>query len=397
VTVRRIWIVAILLALLNWLLSHQSYAPPVYLEPILYIVALYFVVFLLGPLVRRVARRIHPPSVRGGSALLGSAVGSGIGSMIARGFVGSVSVGAVRRSLGEIATDALAMGPPAELGPQSVLEAGSITKGVTALLLADLVVCGAVALEDPVSRYLPLPDLENVTLDHLATHRSGQPRMPRSWRNLLGESYKNWNTERLLESIEPSMPTEQPRYSNLGFALLGQALAAASGVEYEELARNRILQELGMEATDFGSPTSMSGRDWMGMPTPSWSAPAFNPAGGLRTTVVDLSRLVASLLDAPAGPLGEAWMLATQPRAQMSRPDQNAAFHGQKIGLGWLINPYGTVWHNGGTYGFHSWVGANPGVGTGLAVLAPSNCHFVSGRFYSASLATMTTWTGTKW
>jgi serine-type D-Ala-D-Ala carboxypeptidase/endopeptidase len=393
--VRRIWVVVIVLALLDTLLSRQSYAPPAYLETILYFLALYCVVVLVGPLARRLARRIHPPSERGGSALLVSAVGSGIGSLVSKGFVRSVAVGAIRQSVGEVSTDALAMGPPEELGPRSVLEAGSITKGVTALLLADLVISGVVALDDPVSEYLPLPDLENVTLEHLATHRSGQPRMPRSWKNLLGESYKNWNLERLLGSIRPSMPTEQPRYSNLGFSLLGQALAAACGVEYEELVRDRILRRLGMEASGFDSPASVSGRDWMGMPAPSWRAPAFASAGGLKTTAFDLTRLVASLLDAPAGPLGEAWMLATQPRAQFSRPDQNAAFHGQKIGLGWLVNPYGTVWHNGGTYGFHSWVGANPRLSTGLAILAPSNCQFVSGRFYSASLATMTTWTDT--
>lgn len=393
--VRRIWGVVIALALLVTLLSRQSYAPPVYVETILYVLALYFVVVLIGPLARRVARRVHPPSMQGGSALLVSAVSSGIGSLVSRGFVRSIAVGAIRRSDGEVSTDALAMGPPEELGSHSVLEAGSITKGVTALLLADLVIAGVVSLEDPVSKYLPLPELEHVTLEHLATHRSGQPRMPRSWNNLLGVSYNDWDEDRLLASIRPSMPTERPRYSNLGFALLGQALAAACGVEYEELAQDRILRPLGMEASNFKSPVSVAGRDWMGMPAPPWGAPAFAPAGGLKTTVSDLTRLVTSLLGAPEGSLGEACILATQPRVQMSRPDQNPAFHGQNIGLGWLINPYGTVWHNGGTFGFHSWVGANPRLGTGLAVLAPSNCQFVSARFYSASLATMTTWTGT--
>ena len=219
--------------------------------------------------------------------------------------------------------------------------------------------------------------------------------MPRSWKKLLGDPYKKWNLEILLGSIRPSTPTQQPRYSNLGFALLGQALAAACGDEYEELAQDRILRRLGMESSDFDSPVSVSGRDWMGMPAPSWGAPPFAPAGGLKTTVSDLTRLVASLLEAPEGPLGEAWILATQPRAQMSRPDQNPAFQGQTIGLGWLVNPYGTVWHNGGTYGFHSWIGANPRCSTGLVALAPSNCQYVSGRFYSASLATMATWTDT--
>jgi CubicO group peptidase (beta-lactamase class C family) len=379
---------------LDTFLSRQSYAPPVYVEPFLYVLALYFVLVLLGPLLRRLVRKLNPPAVRGGSTVLVSAVNSGVGAMVSRGFVRSISVGAVRQSDRGPSSDALALGPPHELGPRSVLEAGSITKGITALLLADLVISGTVALEDPVSDYLSLPQLQNVTLEHLATHRSGQPKMPRSWHTLLGGSYKSWTTERLLRSVKPSTPTEQPQYSNLGFALLGHALAAACGLRYEELARNRILRPLGMEASDFDLATSVSGRDWMGLPAPSWSNWAFTPAGGLKTTVFDLTRLAASLLEAPEGPLGNAWVLATEPRANFSQR-KKGAFHEQQIGLGWLINPYGTVWHNGGTYGFHSWVGANRELRAGLAILAPSRC-LTGGMVYSASLGTMTAWATTK-
>ena len=270
-SVQRILSVAIILVLLDTFLSRQSFAPPVYVEPFLYVLALYFVLVLLGPLLRRLVRKLNPPAVRGGSTVLVSAVNSGVGAMVSRGFLRSISVGAVRQSDTGPSSDALALGPPHELGPRSVLEAGSITKGITSLLLADLVISGTVALEDPVSDYLPLPQLQDVTLEHLATHRSGQPRMPRSWHTLLGGSYKSWTTERLLRSVKPSTPTEQPQYSNLGFALLGHALAAACGLRYEELARNRILRPLGMEASDFDLATSVWGRDWMGLPAPSWS------------------------------------------------------------------------------------------------------------------------------
>jgi serine-type D-Ala-D-Ala carboxypeptidase/endopeptidase len=393
VTAWRILSVAIVLALLDTLLSRQSYAPPTYLEPLLYVIALYFVLVLLSPLTRRLIRRIRPPSVRDGSPSLISAVESGIGTMVTKGFLRSVSVGTVRWSAGTTSTDSLALGQPQQLGPRSILEVGSVTKGVTALLLADLVVSGTVALEDPVNMYLPLPDLGNVTLEDLATHRSGQPRMPKSWRTLLGESYKHWTIERLVESTRPSHVTEQPRYSNLGFALLGHALAAACGTDYAQLARDRILNPLGMEMSGFDPSSSVSGRDWMGFPVRSWRrAPAFTPAGGLKANVIDLSRLLASMLEAPEGPLGKAWVLATTPRAQYYRSNKGPAFQEQRIGLGWVVNPYGTVWHNGATYGFNAWVGANPQLGAGLVALAPSNCFVLSGTFYLSSLATLRTW-----
>src|SRR5690348_2161413 len=53
-------------------------------------------------------------------------------------------------SYGDARTD----GPP--LDAQSVFEIGSITKVFTTTVLADMVVKGRVALDDPVAKYLPL-------------------------------------------------------------------------------------------------------------------------------------------------------------------------------------------------------------------------------------------------
>lgn len=97
-SVQRILSVAIILVLLDTFLSRQSFAPPVYVEPFLYVLALYFVLVLLGPLLRRLVRKLNPPAVRGGSTVLVSAVNSGVGAMVSRGFLRSISVGAVRQS-----------------------------------------------------------------------------------------------------------------------------------------------------------------------------------------------------------------------------------------------------------------------------------------------------------
>src|SRR5688572_14927650 len=66
----------------------------------------------------------------------------------------------------------------------TVFEIGSITKVFTALLLADAVQRGEVALTDPIAKYLPadvkVPERggKKITLQDLAMHVSGLPRLP---------------------------------------------------------------------------------------------------------------------------------------------------------------------------------------------------------------------------
>ena len=66
----------------------------------------------------------------------------------------------------------------------SVFEIGSATKVFTSLVLADMVDHGEISLSDPAEKYLP-PGIKmprrggrQITLEELATHRSGLPRLP---------------------------------------------------------------------------------------------------------------------------------------------------------------------------------------------------------------------------
>ncbi len=71
-----------------------------------------------------------------------------------------------------------------QLDGDTVLEIGSITKVLTALILADMVERGEVAMSDPVAKYLPasvkVPEYQGkpITLLDLATYTSGRPNMP---------------------------------------------------------------------------------------------------------------------------------------------------------------------------------------------------------------------------
>jgi D-alanyl-D-alanine-carboxypeptidase/D-alanyl-D-alanine-endopeptidase len=80
------------------------------------------------------------------------------------------------------------------LDGNTLFEIGSVTKVFTSLLLADMVQRGEVALDDPVSKYLPsevkVPHdgKRAITLVDLATHTSGLPRMPNNFAPKKGES-----------------------------------------------------------------------------------------------------------------------------------------------------------------------------------------------------------------
>src|SRR5580692_12620448 len=56
-------------------------------------------------------------------------------------------------------------------------EIGSVTKTMTATLLASLVGDGVVALDDEIGRWLDAGPNAGITLEQLATHTSGLPRL----------------------------------------------------------------------------------------------------------------------------------------------------------------------------------------------------------------------------
>src|SRR5208282_2202122 len=78
-----------------------------------------------------------------------------------------------------IAYGHLEKGDPRPLNGDTIFELGSATKAFTSLLLADMVQRGEVALDDPVTKYLPpgvkMPERNgrSITLVDLATHTSG--------------------------------------------------------------------------------------------------------------------------------------------------------------------------------------------------------------------------------
>jgi D-alanyl-D-alanine-carboxypeptidase/D-alanyl-D-alanine-endopeptidase len=267
------------------------------------------------------------------------------------------------------------------LDMDSVYEIGSITKVFTALLLADMVQRKEVALDDPVASLLPgakIPEKgKPITLLDLATYTSGLPRMPSNFHSRDSKNpYADYSAEQMMEflasyelKVEPGAHYE---YANLGFGLLGLALATRAGKSYEALVVERICAPLGMNDTRIALTPSMRARavqahDANLFPTPYWDFQAsFAGAGALRSTANDLCAFVEAASGLRESPLKEAFalMLATQRPAYKPTPD---------AGLGWFVSHgklFDIAWKDGGTGGTCSFIGFAPQRRRGAVLLS---------------------------
>lgn len=240
-------------------------------------------------------------------------------------------------------------------------EIGSVSKAITGLLLADSIRRGEVKLDQQVGTLLPLGDAEvaTATLEDLATHHSGLPRTPTkplaAARSLLaslnaGNPYPYDVDELISQAKADAGGRGEPAYSNVGGALLGQALARKAGKSYPDLLRERILQPLDMQETHVPSTEAQAppeGYSSGGRKEAPWIQDGYAPAGGIVSSAGDLSLLVQSLLRGTG-------VDALAPRRDYEE--------GERIGLFWVTSPLtGTdrkmIWHNGGTGGYRSFVG----------------------------------------
>ncbi len=254
--------------------------------------------------------------------------------------------------------------------PDTVFEIGSVTKVFTALALAQMVDAGEVTLDQPVASIIAGAP-QTITLEALATHTAGLPRMPANFSPAdMHDPYADYGADRLTAELANVTLTGAGHYasSNLGAGLLGHALATKAGVTYQELIVSRIGWALEMPDT-FVVPTGEAfarmaeGHDAALQRTRAWRWDVLAGAGALRSTVNDMVHFVRAQLEPPEA-LAQAIALTHQARHPL---DEGG---GGQIGLGWHITAGGTRWHNGETEGFHSFIGFDPARRIGVVVLA---------------------------
>jgi CubicO group peptidase (beta-lactamase class C family) len=263
----------------------------------------------------------------------------------------------------------------------TVFEIGSVTKVFTSLILADMIEKGEVKPDDPVSKFLPatvkVPSRNGreITLLDLSMQVSGLPRLPDNLKPAdPANPYADYDASKLYDFLSRYTLTRDPgekyEYSNLAVGLLGHALALKAGMSYEELLRRRIFDPLGMSGTSITLSEAQKkrlapGYDGGLKPVKNWDFAVLAGCGAVRSTVNDMLKFVAANLELTDTPLKFAVRRMRAVTKGIGAPDL-------EIGMAWhVFTKFDTRiwWHNGGTYGYRSFVGFNPAKKEGVVLL----------------------------
>jgi CubicO group peptidase (beta-lactamase class C family) len=317
-----------------------------------------------------------PPAAGPDRALLQEAVGA------RQTRAGMVAVTVDRRGARMISHGSTGVASLAMDG-DTVFEIGSITKVMTALLLADMVGRREVSFDDPVAMYLPSPTTLGVrgrpiTLLDLASYSSGLPKMPDNmppgWQKS-PNPLAGYTPDGLYAFLSGHTPRYEPgthyEYSNLGFGLLGLALARRAGKSYEELLVERVCNPLRMDHTRITLPPQLRARvpqgHNLGMePAQLLDMPALQGAGAVRGTANDLVAFLKASMGLERTPLKGAFARLLETRSATPLAGTDAA-------LGWFIssnNGDQIVWKTGATSGYGAFVGFSTRSRRGAIVLS---------------------------
>jgi CubicO group peptidase (beta-lactamase class C family) len=264
---------------------------------------------------------------------------------------------------------------------RTLFEIGSMSKVFTALILADMVGHGEVALDDPAEKYLPagahMPQRggKQITLRDLATHMSGLPRLPDNMPfGNPDDPYADYDEKLLLDFLGHHTLTREIgsrfEYSNLGFGLLGYLLARVAHTDYATLVAKRITGPLGMRDTVIllsGEQKARfaQGHDAFMRPAAPWTLPTLAGAGAIRSTAADMLKFLGAALD-PKSPIAPAMKVALADRRSLGRP-------GTDIGLAWMVSQPApgreTLFHDGGTGGYRTAMALEPAKRRAVVVL----------------------------
>jgi CubicO group peptidase (beta-lactamase class C family) len=263
--------------------------------------------------------------------------------------------------------------------PKSLFEIGSISKTFTSMALSSMVNEGKVKLKDPVQKYLPaevkLPTRNGqvITLESLANHTSGLPRLPNNmpFSDPL-DPYADYTVEMMYEFLKSYELTqdigEKVDYSNLAVGLLGHVLGLIDNKTYQQVITDRVLKPLNMQDTFVDVPAShmkllSDGHDASLNKAKHWQLPTLAGAGAIKSNITDMALYLKANLNQK--PLGDVIALT-------HKLTTNAKAQGASVGLAWFISEHKNgayLWHNGGTGGFRSFMGFDQKNKKGIVIL----------------------------
>lgn len=255
---------------------------------------------------------------------------------------------------------------------------GSITKTLVAVLVMRCRDLGELSLDDALGRFVPESGYADATLRSLLSHTSGMQSEPvGSW----WERSPGVDFSRLSAANDGSGsiagPGEYHHYSNLGYALLGEAVSRIRGASWWDVVRDELLLPLGMDRTSYHPEAPHADGHSVGHFTgtltrePHHDTGAMAPAGQAWSTINDLAPWAAFLA------AGHPDILSAQTLREMAEPPPASPEYA--LGLRVLADGNRTlVGHTGSMPGFLASLFADPQTGDGAVLLANATTGLVT-------------------
>jgi CubicO group peptidase (beta-lactamase class C family) len=263
--------------------------------------------------------------------------------------------------------------------PDTIFEAGSVSKQFTSAAVLLLARDGKLSLDDPARTYLPeLPDYgAPLTIRHMLTHTSGL----RDWGNVA--QIAGWprgtrvhTHDHVLDIVSRQRalnftPGTRWSYSNTGYNLAAIIVSRVSGTSFADFCRTRIFEPLGMTHTswrdDYTRVVKNRAIAYDQRPDGFHEDMPFENIhgnGGLLTTVGDLLRWNENFTTPKVGDAAFARQQQEVGHFNDGKPHEYA--------LGLMVLRYkgvAEVSHSGATAGYRSYVARYPDRHLSVAVL----------------------------
>ncbi len=268
--------------------------------------------------------------------------------------------------------------------PEMLFEIGSIGKSFTSIALLQLREEGQLDLHEPVTRYLPWFEVQSehepITPHHLMSHTASITMGP----EFPGEArYEVWA---LRETEATAPPGTYYHYSDAGYKTLGVVLEDLLGQPYGDIIQARILDPLGMIATEPIITNETRKRLAVGyegfyddrpLPRGRPLAPATwlehaEGAGSIASTPADMATYLRMLMNRGQGPRGrilseESFDLMSQ-RVIKAEEEGEGSFYGYGLGIR-ESDGHTYIGHGGGMVGYYSYILVDMDDGLGVVVL----------------------------
>ena len=278
-------------------------------------------------------------------------------------------------------------------GVRTIYRTGSISKSMTAVLLADLVEDGIVTLDDALVDHLPEAEglagapagMAPITFRQMASHTAGLIREPELEGAAAGP-IEDWG-HKILASIPhtrfDTIPGARYQYSNIGYGMLGYALQRAAGTSFMDLVEDRMFAPLGMRSSTFIVGPDLWHRVAVGFVnwedgTADRALPALEhegrgykvPNGGVYATVGDLATFGAAVMG-----MTEYELLEPATRREVMTvhtPEDPESGYGVGFSIRSVTLEDGTevrfVGHGGSVAGYNMYLVFEPESGYGVAL-----------------------------